>query len=166
MKITSKTMRIRGKFKCHFVVSSRWQSNWIFWKNTKGKQNLKQWTTEEGWQDHRSISNKDKEENQKPNCSCLTSNSLFLLGMTQILKQRVNILEGNEYWLDSLPFTLHEKDGASLSGLDHSFTRIASSAAAACNNESRQHFNVTHIKNSISYHTQFSAEELLTICLL
>ena len=71
--------------------------------------------------------------------------------MTQILKRRVNVLKGNEYWLHSVPFTLHAEDGASLSGLDHRFTRIASSAAADCNNESRQYFNLPYINNSISY---------------
>lgn len=60
---------------------------------------------------------------------------------------------------DSLHFTLHAEDGASLSGLDHSFTGIASSVAA-CNNESRRHFNLLHIKNSISYNLRFSTEKL------
>lgn len=52
-----------------------------------------------------------------------------------------------------------EEDGASLSGLEHStghsFTRIASkAAAAACSDESWQLFNLSRIKNGISLHAQ------------
>lgn len=47
------------------------------------------------------------------------------------------------------------EDGASLSGLEHSFTRIASkAAAAACSDESWQLFNLSRIKNGISSHAQ------------
>lgn len=57
----------------------------------------------------------------------------------------------NEYWADFLHFARHAEDGASLSGLDHSFTRIASSAAAAaCSDESWQHFNLPRNNKRIS----------------
>lgn len=65
----------------------------------------------------------------------------------------------------ALHYPLHAEDSVSLSGLDHSFTRIASSAAAACIDESWQYFNLPRIKNSTSYRPQFSTEEPIINCL-
>lgn len=85
-------------------------------------------------------------------------NSFIVRVQMYFLKLSINEVKSSP--LEYMRFSSHAGDGASLSGLHHSFSWIASNAAStACNNESRQHFSLPCINNRISYHPHFSAEE-------
>lgn len=139
-------MSIRGGLKCHSAVSGK---EFLFWTALKQMSNKircePQRATGERWEDVRLFKWGWREASQAKLLLFNLKRSISL-GNESRSKTTSKILKMGWIltWLQS--FTLHAKDGVSLSGLDLSFTRMASSAAAAaCNYESQQHFNLPRI---------------------